>query len=182
MAHHVCFLQIKFDDVKRCFSVKRNMDVTFFDAALRSDLVAHAPGITSLIFSLLFLLVIRYFKLEACDQTISWWINPYLKYQQQLLHKSLNCLTASDLGIKHFVLKSVLLLSQICYFSRFIMCDCQTAAFGSEWCGSNINNDILQKDNYNNYLHPTSYSRSQFCKKPAVIFIIFWGTCSSMYH
>lgn len=79
MAHHVCFLKIKCNDIRRCFSVKRNTDVTFFDAVLCSDLITHTPGITSLIFSLLFLLIIRYFKLEAYDQAISWWINPYFK-------------------------------------------------------------------------------------------------------
>lgn len=42
---------------------------------------------------------------------------------------------------------------------------------GTECSESNINNEIWQKDSSNNYLHPTSYSRSQVYKKPAIIFI-----------
>ena len=47
----------------------------------------------------------------------------------------------------------------------------QTSAPATDCRESNINNEIQLRDSPNNYLRPASHSRSQFYKKPAVIFI-----------
>lgn len=70
--------------------------------------------------------------------------------------------------------KVSLLLSNIRQCCSFTMCVATIYHFsspGTECSESNINNEIWQKDSSNNYLHPTSYSRSQVYKKPAIIFI-----------
>lgn len=47
--------------------------------------------------------------------------------------------------------------------------------------GFNINHKKLQKDYSSNYCHPTSFPKNQFCKKPAVTFIIFCSDSSSVF-
>lgn len=107
-----------------------------------------------------------------------------------LIHRSILFLSAgifkfsNVLGSKHFALKLVLYCPKLGSFTMYVWLLSIKSLPLVQGAESNINNEILRKDNSNNYLHPTSYSRSQFYKKPAIIFMLSGsqrGKCSSIY-